>query len=212
MQVNCWFVSSVRLPHEPSIWDWIRAGLIHERQALRGHLRHEFRPPAVVLVCHLLQTLDHLPEWGDQVEAPSWPQERTHCLEVQHWGVEHYEVVSVRKQPHAKDVNREHWIIYMLYRQAISSLSTTQCRPSVNSAWRILVNCKCAWFNHPPMSLKRAPCISLSMWNKWNLCIQGTVWKEIVWTDCLSATNLFTRECAVHSSGLDILDMYSLWC
>lgn len=167
-------------------------------RALWGHLHHEFSPPAVVLVCHLLQTLDHLSEGGDQVDAPPWLQERTHCLEVQHWGIEHYEVVSVKNKPHAKEVNREQWIIYMIHLQSISSLSTNQFRPSVNSVCRSPVNCKCVWINHRPMSLRRAPCISCFMWNKWNLWIQGAVLEEIVWTVCLSAANLFTRECVVH--------------
>lgn len=172
------------------------------KRALRGHLHHKFSPPAVVLVCHLLQTLDHLSEGGDHVEALPWPQERTHCLEIQHWGIENDELVSVRNKPHAKEVNRGHWIIYIMHMQAISSLSTTQFRTSVNFVWRSPVNCKCVWINHRPMSLKRAPCICLSMWNKWNLWIYGTVLEKTVWADCLSAANLFTRErCALVWAG-----------
>lgn len=60
------------------------------------HLHHEFGPPAVILVVHLLQTLDHLPEGGDHMDAKSWLQERTRHLEVLHRGVEHLEVFPVR--------------------------------------------------------------------------------------------------------------------
>lgn len=74
---------------------------------MQGHLHHEFSPPAVVLVCHLLQALDHLPEGRDQVEALPWSQERTRCLEVQHRSIEDYEVVSERNKRHAKGANRE---------------------------------------------------------------------------------------------------------
>lgn len=67
------------------------------------HLHREFSPPAVVLVCHLLQTLDHLPEGGDQVVALSQTQAGMHGLVVQHRGVEHYVVVPVINHMHNSD-------------------------------------------------------------------------------------------------------------
>lgn len=111
----------------------------HEtKRTLRGHLHHELCPPAVVLVCHFLQTLDHLPEGGNQVEAPPWLQERTHCLEVQHGGIEHHEMVSARNKAHAEQVNWEHCIIYMMHMQAISS--------QLNSDQTSTLNAKVLWF------------------------------------------------------------------
>lgn len=186
--MNCWLINSVHHLCESSmILDRIRTGLSHEREvkrALRGHLHQEFSPPAVVLVCHLLQTLDHLPEGGNQVEAPPWLQERTHHLEIQHWGIEHHEVESVRHK-HTVEANTEHWIIYTMHMRAISSLSKTQIRPHVDSVWSSPVNCKCVWINH-----RRAPSMSLSMEHKWNLWIQGfkrklcqqTVWVLLIYS------------------------------
>lgn len=78
-------------------------------RALWGHLHREFSPPAVVLVCHLLQTLHHLPEGRNQVEAPPRLQQKgAHGLEIQHRGVEHHEVVAVRREPHAEEINTRH--------------------------------------------------------------------------------------------------------
>lgn len=118
MQVNCWFVSSAHHPVNPAYetgqnQDWTCSWKSSKR-ALQGHLHHEFSPPAVVLICHLLQTLDHLLQGGDQVEAPSWLQERTHCLDVQHGGIEHYEVVSVRNKPHT-NTKTEKTELFMWY-------------------------------------------------------------------------------------------------
>lgn len=90
------------------------------------HLHHEFSPPAVVLVCHLLQTLDHLPEGGDQVVALSQTQEGMHGLEVLHRGVEHSVVVPVINESHAKQ-RRLNYLDDMYITQFISYNNSSQC-------------------------------------------------------------------------------------
>lgn len=57
----------------------------------------------MVLVFHLLQTLDHLPEGRDQMLTPARLQEGPDGVEVLHGGVEDLVVVSVRNEPHAKE-------------------------------------------------------------------------------------------------------------
>lgn len=101
-------------------------------------------------------------------------------------------------------------VYYLIMNIHVSlSLSTTQSQ--CHLLRDLIVNCKWAWINHHPMSLTRAPRLRWSKLNN-NLWIQSTVLKEIVWTDCLSSANLFTRDCSVQSSGLDAQDVYSLWC
>lgn len=65
------------------------------------HLHHEFSPPATVLVVHLLQALDHLPEGRDQRATPARLQEGPDGVEVTHGGVEDSVVEAVRNEAHA---------------------------------------------------------------------------------------------------------------
>lgn len=79
------------------------------------HLHHEFSPPAMVLVIHLLQTLNHPPEGRDQVLTPAWLQEGTDGLDVLHRSVEDSVVVSVRNEPptHTKKKRRNYVETYI---------------------------------------------------------------------------------------------------
>lgn len=58
----------------------------------------------MVLVVHLLQALDHLPEGRDQMMAPARLQEGPDGVEVTHGGVEDSVVEAVRNEAH---VNQE---------------------------------------------------------------------------------------------------------
>lgn len=158
------------------------------------HLHHEFSPPAMVLVVDLLQTSDHLPEGRDQMPTPARPQEALDGVEVMHWGVEDFVVVSVRNEPHAKTRRLNYLLTHI---PASLSVSRNQlCHLLGEFLW-----------------IATKPGLTIIQWVSrahpgWcnlnnNLWIQSHVLKEIVWTDYFSGANLFTRDCSVQPPGLD---------